>query len=103
MSLEHLPTPARRVIHGGCWDDSAWGARSAYRGRYEPGDRDAGLGFRPAAPAGRVGRGGGWRDAARIARSADRGRGELGGRDADLGFRPAADANVKGPLETPGA
>ncbi|MEZ6066504.1 MAG: formylglycine-generating enzyme family protein [Planctomycetaceae bacterium] len=39
---------SNRVLRGGCWVDTAWSCRSAYRGRNVPSYRDGGLGFRCA-------------------------------------------------------
>ncbi len=44
------PTEATfRVIRGGCWRNSAWDCRAAFRRGFEPANRDDGLGFRVAA------------------------------------------------------
>jgi formylglycine-generating enzyme required for sulfatase activity len=37
-----------RVYRGGSWNDRAWGCRSAYRDRWQPGGRYLFLGFRLA-------------------------------------------------------
>lgn len=41
-------TGAKRVVRGGSWSSGAWLCRCAYRGRLEPGNRAADLGFRCA-------------------------------------------------------
>ena len=47
---------ANRVIRGGSWNNNAQNARSAYRNRNEPDNRNNNLGFRCARVRVRIGR-----------------------------------------------
>lgn len=44
--LNHSEKDAKRVIRGGCWNDSAWFGRSASRHRRDPWSCANDLGFR---------------------------------------------------------